>query len=184
MNWSRPFAGTSRSKGRPADIGAATGGFTDCLLQEGASKVYAVDVGKGQLDDKIKKKPEVVFIPGTNARFLTPGLFSPPPSLAVIDVSFISLKLVLLPVINSLAENADIVALIKPQFELSPKQTPKGIVKTEENRMEAVNSLRQFITSLNLPGYAVKELGLIESPIKGAKGNIEYLWRLRKTASG
>lgn len=179
-------------KGRVClDVGVATGGFTDCLLKEGALKVYSVDVGKGQIDDGIKKHPKVVFIPGTNARFLKPDLFDPLPSLAVIDVSFISLKLIIPPVINSIAGHADIIALIKPQFELERKQVPKGVVRLEKSRMEAINILRDFLfahpharlTPHSSPPapHAIAESGLIPSPIKGAKGNIEYLWHLTKT---
>lgn len=179
-------------KGRVClDVGTATGGFTDCLLKEGALKVYSVDVGKGQIDDGIKKNPKVVFIPGTNARFLKPDLFDPLPSLVVIDVSFISLKLILSPVINSVAGHADIIALVKPQFELERKQVPKGVVRSETARMEAVNMLRNFLfthphsrlTHHSSPPalHAIAESGLIPSPIKGAKGNVEYLWHLTKT---
>lgn len=166
------------------DVGTATGGFTDCLLKEGAGKVYSVDVGKGQIDDGIKKNPKVVFIPGTNARFLKPDLFDPLPSLAVIDVSFISLKLILPPVINSIAGHADIIALIKPQFELTAKQVPKGVVRLEKSRMEAINILRDFLftpRASHLALHNLVESGLIPSPIKGAKGNVEYLWHLTKT---
>ncbi|MFH1618876.1 MAG: TlyA family RNA methyltransferase [bacterium] len=216
-----------------ADIGAATGGFTDCLLKEGASKVYAVDVGKGQLDEGLKKDPRVVFIPETNARRLRPDIFSPQPSLAVIDVSFISLRLILAPLMKALAPEADVIALIKPQFELEPKKAPGGIVRSEEHRLQAIQSLRDFLPAFNsAPGrlgppygapqktgglrhargdrpapphfqalplesapkklcvgvmpdasrLSVTESGLIPSPIKGAKGNVEYLWHLVKKA--
>ena len=160
------------------DVGVATGGFTDCFLQEGARKVYAVDVGEGQIHEKIKNAPRVVFIPQTNARFLKPELFPELPELVAIDVSFISLKLILGPVFNSTAPNAQIIALIKPQFELGPKDLKKGIVREDETRLEAVEMLRAFLKA-NFP--SIKEAGLIDSPIKGAKGNIEFLWLLAKS---
>ena len=159
------------------DVGAATGGFTDCFLQAGAGKVYAVDVGEGQFHEKIKSQPRVVFIPRTNARFLTPGLFSELPELAAIDVSFISLKLILGPVFNSTAPNAGIIALIKPQFELGPADLKRGIVKSDELRLKAVEELRKFAAE-NIKGLA--EAGFMESPITGAKGNVEFLWYLVK----
>lgn len=161
------------------DVGAATGGFTDCLLQEGAAKVYAVDVGEGQMHEKVKTHPRVVFMPRTNARYLKPELFPEPPELAAIDVSFISLKLVLGPVLNSAAPGARVVALIKPQFELRPQDLKKGIVRSDEARLEAVEALRAF-AGKNL--MEAEEAGLMESPVKGAKGNVEYLWHLVKKA--
>ncbi len=159
------------------DVGVATGGFTDCFLQAGAKKVYAVDVGEGQIHEKIKNDPRVVFIPQTNARFLKPEIFSEKPGLCAIDVSFISLKLVLGPVFGVMAPGAEMVALIKPQFELSPADLKRGIVKTEELRLKAVEKMRAFLEDA-LPG--VEEKGLMDSPIKGAKGNLEFLWYLKK----
>ena len=166
------------AKGRVClDVGVATGGFTDCFLQEGAVKVYAVDVGEGQIREKIKNDPKVVFIPQTNARYLKPELFPEPPELAAIDVSFISLKLILGPVFDSTGPGARVIALIKPQFELSPQDLRKGIVRSDEIRLKAVEALRTFVKE-NFKN--VEEAGLIESPIKGAKGNVEYLWLLIK----
>jgi len=159
------------------DIGTATGGFTDCFLQEGAKKVYAVDVGEGQIHEKIKGDPKVVFIPHTNARYLKPELFPELPELAAIDVSFISLKLILGPVFNSIAPAALIVALIKPQFELQPRDLKRGIVKDDARRLKAVEDLKAFVSE-DLKG--LEQAGLMESPIKGAKGNTEFLWLLRK----
>ncbi|MBI4802224.1 MAG: TlyA family RNA methyltransferase [Elusimicrobia bacterium] len=159
------------------DVGVATGGFTDCFLQEGAEKVYAVDVGEGQMHEKIKKDPRVIFMPQTNARLLKPELFPQTPLLAAIDVSFISLKLILKPVFDCLAPGGETVALIKPQFELEPKDLKKGIVKNEGLRREAVEDLKKFAGE-NLKG--VEEKGLIDSPVKGAKGNLEFLWLLGK----
>ncbi|HNW43520.1 MAG TPA: TlyA family RNA methyltransferase [Elusimicrobiales bacterium] len=159
------------------DIGTATGGFTDCCLQAGAAKVYAVDVGEGQLHEKIKNDARVVFIPQTNARALSPGLFREPPEFCAIDVSFISLKLVLGPALAVMAAGAEAVALIKPQFELTPADLKRGIVKSEELRLKALENMRAFLKEA-LPG--AEEKGLIDSPIKGMKGNLEFLWYLRK----
>ena len=165
-------------KGRVClDIGAATGGFTDCFLQEGAARVYAVDVGDGQLHEKMKAHPGVVFIPQTNARFLKPEMLPEKPELCAIDVSFISLKLILGPVFGVMKEGGEVVALVKPQFELAPGDLKRGIVKTEELRLKAVEDLRAFIKKV-LPG--VEESGLIDSSIRGAKGNLEFLWYLKK----
>ena len=165
-------------KGRVClDVGVATGGFTDCFLLEGAAKVYAVDVGEGQIHEKVKNNPKVVFMPQTNARFLKPELFPEPPELAAIDVSFISLQLILGPVFNSTAPGARVIALIKPQFELQPQDLKKGIVRSDEARLKAVETLRTFVRD-NFKN--VEEAGLIDSPIKGAKGNVEFLWLLIK----
>ncbi|MBI5745018.1 MAG: TlyA family RNA methyltransferase [Elusimicrobia bacterium] len=158
------------------DVGVATGGFTDCLLQEGAVKVYAVDVGEGQIHERIKNDPRVVFLPQTNARFLKPQHFPEKPSLCAIDVSFISLKLILGPVAAAMAPGGEIVALVKPQFELQPGDLRKGIVKDEATRLGVMDGMRAFLKTA-LPG--VNELGLTDSPIKGAKGNLEFLWRLK-----
>jgi 23S rRNA (cytidine1920-2'-O)/16S rRNA (cytidine1409-2'-O)-methyltransferase len=159
------------------DVGTATGGFTDCFLQEGAAKVYAVDVGEGQIHEKILNNAKVAFIPRTNARFLKPDLFPEAPEIAAIDVSFISLKLILGPVFNSTAPCSQLIALIKPQFELEPKDLKRGIVRGGDLRLKAVENLRAFVAE-NIRGLA--EAGLMESPIKGAKGNVEYLWYLKK----
>ena len=160
-----------------ADIGVATGGFSDCFLQEGANLVHGVDVGEGQIHEKIKNDPKFNFIPQTNARFLTPEHFNSLPEIIAIDVSFISLKLILGPVFESSAKNSEIIALIKPQFELEKRDLKRGIVKSDEIRLKAVDLLREFLKE-NYP--AVKEMGLIDSPIKGAKGNLEFLWHLKK----
>ncbi len=161
------------------DVGVATGGFTDCLLQEGALKVYAVDVGEGQIHEKIKTDPRVIFMPGTNARFLKPEMFPEKPGLCAIDVSFISLRLILGPVFGVMAPGGEVLALVKPQFELAPGDLKRGIVKTEELRLKAVENLRVFLKE-TLSGVAEK--GLIDSPIRGAKGNLEFLWLLGKNA--
>lgn len=158
-------------RGRVAlDVGASTGGFTDCLLQRGAALVHAVDVGHGQLDSRLRADSRVVSREGLHARDLTPALLVPRPELAVVDVSFISLTKVLPPVVACLARPFDLVALIKPQFELEAKKTPKGIVRAPEHRAEAVEWVRAAAAGLGL-----RERGLIESPIHGAKGNVELL---------
>ncbi|MDD5209948.1 MAG: TlyA family RNA methyltransferase [Elusimicrobiales bacterium] len=159
------------------DVGVATGGFTDCFLQEGALKVYAVDVGEGQIHEKIKTDPRVVFMPETNARFLGPELFPEKPELCAIDVSFISLRLILGPVFSVMAPGGEVIALVKPQFELAPGDLKRGIVKTEELRLKAMENMRAFLKTA-LPG--VEEKGLVDSPIRGAKGNLEFLWLLKK----
>lgn len=159
------------------DVGVATGGFTDCFLQEGALKVYAVDVGVGQIHEKILNDPRVVFMPETNARFLKPELFPEKPGLCAIDVSFISLRLILGPVFSVMAPGGEVIALIKPQFELAPGDLKRGIVKTEELRQKAVENMRAFLKTA-LP--EAEEKGLVDSPIKGAKGNLEFLWLLKK----
>lgn len=165
-------------KGRVClDVGVATGGFTDCFLQEGALRVYAVDVGAGQIHEKILKDPRVVFMPETNARFLKPELFPEGPGLCAIDVSFISLRLILGPVFGVMAPGGEVIALIKPQFELAPGDLKRGIVKTEELRQKAVENMRAFLKTA-LP--EAEEKGLVDSPIRGAKGNLEFLWLLKK----
>ncbi|MFA6091773.1 MAG: TlyA family RNA methyltransferase [Elusimicrobiota bacterium] len=163
-----------KPEGRTAlDVGASTGGFTDCLLQRKAAKVYAVDVGHGQLDVSLRTDPRVVNLERTHAGRMEPGLFGPPqerPDLAVADVSFISLTKVLPAIIACLKQPFEIAALIKPQFELEPKKVPKGVVKKEEFRQEAVNKVSAFAKERGLI-----ERGLIESPIHGPKGNVEFL---------
>lgn len=158
------------------DLGASTGGFTDCLLQRGAAKVYAVDVGHGQLDARLRADPRVTNIEKTHARDLVCASFDPRPDLAVVDVSFISLTMVLAPLLACLARPADVVALVKPQFELEPKKTPKGVVKDDAHRAEALARVREAAADLGLV-----ETGCVDSPVAGAKGNREFLvcWRLR-----
>lgn len=158
------------------DIGVATGGFTDCFLQAGAKLVYAVDVGEGQIHERIKNDPRVVFMPQTNARFLKAEAFPTRPDLCAIDVSFISLKLILGPVFGAMAPGGQVVALVKPQFELQAADLRRGIVKDEETRLRVMDDMRAFLKR-DLPG--VEEKGLTDSPIKGAKGNLEFLWLLR-----
>ncbi len=158
-----------------ADIGASTGGFTDCMLQAGAARVYAVDVGYGLLDLKVRNDPRVVVIERTNARLLTPEILGEPVDLATVDVSFISLKLVLGPVRGVVKEGGSIVALVKPQFEVGRGKVGKGgIVRDEEDRLAAVKAVREFAVA---QGMSV--LGEMESPVRGAKGNVEYLMHIK-----
>lgn len=152
-----------------ADIGASTGGFTDVMLKHGAKKVYAIDVGYGQLDVSLRNDPRVVSREKVNARYLQPENFDEPIELVSIDVSFISLKLILPAVAGFL--RGELVALIKPQFEVGKHEVGKGgIVRDDAKRAAAVDSVVEFARN---EGFDVK--GLIESPIKGAEGNIEYL---------
>ncbi len=159
------------------DVGASTGGFTDCLLQRGARRVFAVDVGHGQLDVKLRNDPRVTSMERLNARNLSPALFDEPPTLAVIDASFISLAKILPSVAACLKAPFEIVALIKPQFELEPRKVPKGVVRSEADRRSAVESLLAFSKSLPL-----ESLGVVPSPLKGPKGNVEFLWHLKSKA--
>jgi len=158
------------------DVGASTGGFTDCLLQRGAEKVIAVDVGYGQLHWKIRQDPRVVVIEKTNIRYLGPEQIKEPINGAVIDVSFISLKLVIPPVSHLLLEKAFIVALIKPQFEVEKDQVGKGgVVRDPSLREEVIANLSRFFKEA---GWHLE--GCIPSPILGPKGNQEYLVCLKR----
>ena len=129
-----------------ADIGASTGGFTDCLLQRGAAKVFALDVGHGQLDWRLRQDPRVEVREGVNARYLQPGDFNPAPTLAVADVSFISLTLIFPAIFALLPPESDMVVLIKPQFELSKAEVGRGgIVRDEAARLRSVEKIHSFI---------------------------------------
>lgn len=162
-------------RGRVAvDVGASTGGFTDCLLRRGAALVHAIDVGHGQLDANLRADVRVKAREGLHARDLPAAGLEPRPDLAVVDVSFISLTRVLAPVVETLTRPFDVVALIKPQFELEPKKTPKGIVRAPKHREEAVARVRAAASALGLGEY-----GFLESPTRGAKGNVEFLIRWR-----
>jgi len=153
------------------DIGASTGGFTDCLLQRGAEKVYAVDCGTGQLHSKIRDDNRVVVMEKTNARFITRDLIPELPKIIVIDVSFISLKMIF-PVVNKIGGNDTIViALVKPQFEVEKgKHLIGGVVKEIEVRKHIVNDIKNYMSELSW-----KIIGEIESPITGPAGNHEFL---------
>ena len=153
------------------DIGASTGGFTDCMLQNGARRVASLDVGYGQLDWKLRSDPRVTVMERKNARFIEPGWFSEPAGFASIDVSFISLRLILPPLYACLKSDADVVALIKPQFEAGRAEVGKnGVVRDAEVHCAVCRSMMEFAAGA---GYAVN--GLSYSPITGPKGNIEFL---------
>lgn len=160
------------------DIGVATGGFSDCMIQAGAKEVYGVDVGKGQLASEMLRYKNFHFRPETNARYMTPDLFEQAPQFAAVDVSFISLKMIMEPLFKVMAGQSEIVFLIKPQFELTPKQVPHGIVKTEENRQEAIRLVQMFFEDNLKEKYGGQSVALTESPIKGTHGNTEYLWHV------
>lgn len=162
-------------KGRTClDVGASTGGFTDCLLQAGAFTVYAVDVGTAQLADKLKADSRVVSRENTHAKNLRPEWFDPKPTLAVMDVSFISSTQVLPFVVPCLAPSAELVVLVKPQFEVGPKLAPKGVVRDPAVRLQAVDKVRESAKALGLV-----EAGLLECPVTGPKGNHEFLLLLK-----
>jgi 23S rRNA (cytidine1920-2'-O)/16S rRNA (cytidine1409-2'-O)-methyltransferase len=158
------------------DVGASTGGFTDCLLQRGAAKVYAVDVGYGQMAWKIRQDPRVVVIERSNIREAGPSLIPEPVDIVVIDVSFISLEKVVPSVLQFLKPGSGLIALIKPQFEVGKEQVGKGgIVRDEEARKAAVNRITEFVLAAGLDIQ-----GIIPSPITGQDGNVEYLVHARK----
>lgn len=157
------------------DIGASTGGFTDCLLQHGAAKVHAIDVGHGQLDWRIRSDPRVIVREKLNARHLTRADVPDPVGLCVIDVSFISLTLILPPAFELLTPEGVIVSLIKPQFELGRADVGRGgIVREPELHARAVRKIEDFVRSLSK-----KWRGVIESPVPGMEGNKEFLACLR-----
>lgn len=158
-----------------SDSGASTGGFTDCLLQQGASKVFAIDVGYGQLDWKIRSDPRVVVMERTNIRYVTPEQLGEPLDLSVIDVSFISLKIVL-PAIKALLKpgKGQVLCLIKPQFEAGKEKVgKKGVVREPETHKEVLDDFVALAAELEF-----NILGLTFSPVKGPEGNIEFLGHL------
>lgn len=159
------------------DVGASTGGFTDVLLQNGAEKVYAVDVGHSQLHYKLQNDPRVINLEKTHVRLLTPEIIPEPIDAIVIDTSFISLTKVLPHAWPFLRKGGWCVALIKPQFEVGPKFLRKGVVKDEEARQLAIDKILEFVPEL--PGAEI--LGVTESPIHGPKGNVEYLLGLKRS---
>ena len=171
--WQFPLDGTVCM-----DIGASTGGFTDCMLQKGARKVYAVDVGYGQLDYKLRIDERVVNMEKCNIRYLDPESITDPIDFISIDVSFISLKLVFPMASRLLTEDGHLVCLVKPQFEAGREQVgKKGIVRDSSVHIEVIEKVA---------GYALENglypVGLTWSPVTGAKGNIEYLMHLSKHA--
>ncbi len=159
------------------DVGSSTGGFTDCMLQNGAVKVFAIDVGRGQLDWKLRQDERVVCMEKTNIRYVVPEDLGEPVDFSSIDVSFISLTKVLLPIRNYLREEGEIVALIKPQFEAGREKVgKKGVVREKSTHIEVIEKVIDYALSI---GFNV--LNLEFSPIKGPEGNIEYLVHLKKT---
>lgn len=157
------------------DVGASTGGFTDCLLQRGATKVYAIDVGKNQLDWRLRSDPRVDSREGVNARFLDPEDFDTRPVLGVGDVSFISLTAILPTVFRVVETGSDLIFLIKPQFEAPREEVgPGGIVRDESVRLGCIEKIRSFVIKA---GH--EWLGVVPSPITGRDGNVEYLCHLR-----
>ena len=156
------------------DIGASTGGFTDCLLQHGAAKVYAVDVGYGQLAWKLRQDPRVVVLERTNARYLTVEDFEDLPDLAVIDAAFISLKLLIPPLLQLFQDKISILALIKPQFEAGRDRVGKGgVVRDPDLHKSIIEDITSFCETLGL-----RSRGVTPSPILGPKGNKEFLIHL------
>lgn len=159
------------------DVGASTGGFTDCLLQHGARKVYAVDVGRGLLDWRLRQDKRVVVLEGLNARYLKPEDIGEQVDLATVDVSFISLKLILPPLVAIVRRGGELIPLVKPQFEAGRAKVKKGLVRDPQVHLEVLEGLRQFI---------VEELGLsllnaTHSPLKGPEGNLEFFFHLRNS---
>ncbi|MFH1368301.1 MAG: TlyA family RNA methyltransferase [Elusimicrobiota bacterium] len=166
------------------DIGASTGGFTDCMLQRGAVKVYAVDVGRNQLHEKLKKDPRVINIERMNFRYF-PGEFpggireeflKDPVEFVTIDVSFISLEKILPAAVEASSGNAEILAMVKPQFEATPKELKKGVVRDEKIRLRTIEKIKAFASTLNL---SLK--GEVDSSVRGPEGNLEhFLWLVKE----
>ncbi len=165
-------------KGRVCvDVGASTGGFTHCLLENGASRVYAVDVGQGQLDASLRADGRVVVMEKTNARQLTAEAFPDPPSLATIDISFISLEKVLSPVFTVLTPDGEAIALVKPQFEIGKGLVGKGgVVRDAAHHKTVVSRVARYCV---LHGWHAR--GVAVSPLKGPKGNREFFLHLTRT---
>ncbi len=158
------------------DVGASTGGFTDCMLQHGARKVYAIDVGKGQLDWKLRQDPRVISMEKTNIRYVTPEDIGESIDLSSVDVSFISLTKVLMPIREYLKEEGLILALIKPQFEAGREKVgKKGVVREASTHLEVIDKIIDYAR-----GNGLSVLNLSYSPIRGPEGNIEYLIELKK----
>jgi 23S rRNA (cytidine1920-2'-O)/16S rRNA (cytidine1409-2'-O)-methyltransferase len=160
------------------DLGASTGGFTDCLLQRGVAKVFAVDVGQGQLAWKLRNDPRVVVMEKTNARFLKPENFPAPTDLVVVDCSFISLKKILPPAVPLLRPDGKIVALIKPQFEAGKAEADKGrgVITDAAIHDRVLAELKEFVTAQ--AGLCWR--GVVESPLLGPAGNKEFLALIEK----
>jgi len=161
------------------DVGASTGGFTDCLLQRGAARVYALDVGRGQLVESLRSDPRVVSMERTHAARLDPEasdrlILPEPVSLAVADVSFISLTRLLRGIMAGMTPDGEILPMVKPQFELSPREVPRGVVRDPALRAVAVEKVADHARGLGL-----RVLGSVESPLVGPSGNHEFFLHLR-----
>jgi 23S rRNA (cytidine1920-2'-O)/16S rRNA (cytidine1409-2'-O)-methyltransferase len=162
------------------DVGASTGGFTDCLLQRGAARVYAVDVGHGQLDARLRADPRVVVRERVNARTLSTNEVPEPVDVAAVDVSFISLRLVLPAVVALVRPGGAVVLLVKPQFEAGRREVPRGgVVRSEDTKRRVVEEIVAFARGLGL-----EPLGVTPSPIRGARGNEEFLAGFRVVSAG
>ena len=162
------------------DVGSSTGGFTDCMLQNGASKVYSIDVGYGQLAWKLRNDERVVCMEKTNVRYINEEQISDRPSFASVDVSFISLTKVIPPAVNVMAEDAQMVCLIKPQFEAGREKVgKKGVVREKSTHQEVIIKIIDFAFNEGL-----NIIGIDFSPIKGPEGNIEYLIMFDRKNSG
>ena len=158
------------------DVGASTGGFTDCLLQHGTAKVYAIDVGHDQLHPRLRSHPLVAAREGLNARYLEPKDIDEPIDLATVDVSFISLKLILPPLVEILSPGGDLVALVKPQFEVGKDALPRdGVVKDAAAQAKALQDVARFLRD-ETPWNVVDEM---VSPVPGEKGNVEFFLHAR-----
>ena len=162
------------------DVGSSTGGFTDCMLQNGAAKVYSIDVGRGQLDWKLRQDERVVCMEKTNIRYVTPEDIADKIQFSSIDVSFISLTKVLLPVRELLIDDGKVVCLIKPQFEAGREKVgKKGVVRDRKVHVEVIEKVMDYAAGI---GFGI--LNLDFSPVKGPEGNIEYLIYLQKNKAG
>ena len=158
------------------DVGASTGGFTDCMLQNGAKKVFAIDVGRGQLDWRLRNDKRVVCMEKTNIRYVTPEEIGEPVDFSSVDVSFISLTKVLGPIRGYLRDCGEVVALIKPQFEAGREKVgKKGVVREKSTHREVIQNVMEYAASI---GFDLCELDF--SPVRGPEGNIEYLIHLQK----
>jgi len=159
------------------DVGASTGGFTDCLLQHGARKIYAVDVGKNLLDFKLRNDPRVVNLEGINFRYFSPDLLKEQVEFVTMDVSFISLERILPVVVRCMLPDAELLAMVKPQFEAQPHETEKGVVTDESVRKRTFDEIKHCAATL---GLELK--GEMDSPVKGPRGNIEHFLWLKKNS--
>ena len=158
------------------DIGASTGGFTDICLRNGAAHVYSIDVGYGQLDWKLRNNPKVTVMERTNARYLEPDMFQDPPDVTVMDVSFISIRLILPAAASIMGDEGVFYTLIKPQFEAGREHVGKnGVVRDPETHCNVLNGINRFVSSI---GWTIVSMDY--SPITGPKGNIEFLAEIRK----